>query len=388
MRHHTIDIPTRTLFGEGTRHSLTDIIGTASTGRVLVIATATTARRTPAKETIDELVRTFPTDIWTGVKPNPRVSDIDACVGSFRDADITHIVGIGGGSVLDHAKATAMALAAGKPAAELLKMKTPLPQRHNTLILMPTTSGTGAELSFGAILTDENSGEKLGLRGRVLAADHAVVDPELTYSAPHDLSMTTGFDVLTHALETWLSTAASPFTADLSRAALERVFAFLPRIGSDPGDVEARREIAYAAMIMGINLALSTTCLPHRLQYPLGAATDTAHAEGLAALYPAWLSHVRPFAPEKMARCAQWIGVDIPGAPDSDNARAFEEAVLALLSEIGLERDMSDLGVTDEESRLFADRVTGRLDTDPGYRNRDDIDSIYAASLHRLPIRK
>jgi alcohol dehydrogenase class IV len=302
------------------------------------------------------------------VQPNPRTTDVDDCLETYVDAGITHVVGVGGGSALDQAKATAMALSCLEPVQQLLAHKS-LPKRANTLILIPTTSGTGAELSYGAILTNPVTGEKLGLRGENNAADHALVDPELTWALPVRLSMVTGFDVMTHALETWLSTAATPYTKDLSRGAIMRTFKWLPILHEDPSNRDARREMSYASMIMGINLALSTTCLPHRLQYPIGAATDTAHAAGLAAIYPAWLDHVVSHAKEKLDECATWVG--------AKSAGDFVQQVKDLLVRIGLTSSLRDLGVDAEMVACFPNQVSGRLDTDPSYRSREDLAAIY-----------
>lgn len=367
---------TQTRFGDGARHELAAHFRDAGDSTTLVVASASSLRRDGLEALIAGIAPLTDLHIWDRVSPNPRTEDIDACLTAHAGRRFTHVLGIGGGSALDQAKATAMALHCDLPMADLLALKS-LPRRDNQLILVPTTSGTGAELSYGAILTRMETGEKLGLRGATNAADYAFVDPELTHSMPRDVSMVTGFDVLTHALETWLSTAATPYTKDLSRGAIARVFQWLPVVYDDPTHAEARAEMSYASMVMGINLALSTTCLPHRLQYPIGAATDTAHAAGLAAIYPAWLNHVLPHAQDKLAECADWIG--LPAS--ADPARAFVEAVVALQSRIGLTPSLADLGVTAEMAARFPGEVTGRLDTDPGYTGPDDLAAIYNAAF-------
>ncbi len=372
-----IGTATRTLFGGGARHELALLLDSAQDPRVLVVASTSSLGRPMVAELLHSIEGVAKTTIWDQVSPNPRTQDIDACLVAHGEQTFTHVIGIGGGSALDQAKATAMALHCDMAMSELLALKSGLPQRDNTLVLVPTTSGTGAELSYGAILTNQETGEKLGLRGASNAADYAFVDPELTWSTPRDVSMVTGFDVLTHALETWLSTAATPYTKDLSRGAIARVFKWLPVVFEDPTHVEARSEMAYASMVMGINLALSTTCLPHRLQYPIGAATDTAHAAGLAAIYPAWMNNVLPHAQEKLEECADWIGLPQDGG---NRAEAFVAAVNGLLAQIGLTPSLSDLGVTADMVARFPGEVTGRLDTDPGYSGPDDIEHIYKAA--------
>ncbi|MNR99279.1 Long-chain primary alcohol dehydrogenase AdhA [compost metagenome] len=369
------------IFGEGARHELAPLVAKHASPRVLLIASASALQRADIKALHDALVSVADVKIWDRVTPNPRCSDIDACRQAFAGTAFSHIVGIGGGSAMDQAKATAMALHCQADMADLLTRKSPLPSRANTLILLPTTSGTGAELSYGAILTNDATGEKLGLRGANNAADHALVDPELTYGLPEKDSMTTGFDALTHAIETWLSSTASPYTKDLSRGAIERVFRWLPVVRRDPGDPEARRQMAYTSMMMGVNLALSTTCMPHRLQYPIGAATDTAHAAGLAAIYPAWLDHVLPFASSRLAECADWIGIAV-GQDEAERAAAFVAAVKALQRQIDLTPSLADLGVTEDMITHFPPEVSGRLDTDPGYRSPDDIAAIYQKAFY------
>lgn len=363
-----IGTATHTVFGEGARVGLAQIVAQTVSPQVLVVASASSLRRAEIDRIVEALKGVARVRFWDKVLPNPRVGDIDACLAEFGDVGITHVVGIGGGSAMDQAKATAMALSCREPVARLLERKA-LPKRTNSLVLIPTTSGTGAELSYGAILTNETTGEKLGLRGANNAADHALVDPELSWSLPVDLSMVTGFDVLTHALETWLSTAATPYTKDLSRGAIERIFNWLPVLHDDASNHEARHELSYASMVMGINLALSTTCMPHRLQYPIGAATDTAHAAGLAAIYPAWLDHVLPHGEEKLDEAASWIGLK--------GAASFVEAVKTLLVRIRLTPSLQDLGVTAEMVARFPSEVSGRLDTDPGYFGPEDLVSIY-----------
>lgn len=379
------DFGTRSLarFGEGVRHELISLLPDDKSAQVLVIASKRALGREPLRALIDDLRQHASVHFFTQVLPNPRVSDIDTCFDANRNRKITHIVGIGGGSALDQAKATAMALSCDLRVSDLLGRSGALPARTNKLILLPTTSGTGAELSYGAILTDASSGAKIGLRGAAQAADVALVDPELTYSVPLETTMETGFDVLTHALETYISSAATPYTADLSRSSLERVFRWLPVLTKDLGNAEARREMAYASMLMGHNLALSTTCLPHRLQYPIGAATDTAHAAGLAAIYPAWLTQLLPHATGKLANCADWIGAAELNASQADKANAFVSAIWRLMEQIDFRPTLQDLGVDATMLARFPDEVTGKLDTDPSYSGHADLVGIYQSAFCR-----
>ena len=377
----SINTPTQVSFGWGCRNEFIKNVVAKGNQRILIIASSRMLQR-PFISAFVNYLQNSNVDVrfFTNVSPNPRTHDIDACLSEFSTEDITHVLGIGGGSALDQAKATAMALHTGSGMATLLSSKAELPKRKIELSLMSTTSGTGAEVSFGAIVTDEENTNKTGLRGRNLAADYAYIDPELTLSCPRNVTMITGFDVLTHALETYLSRKANVYTTAFSEQAIKNVFTHLPTLYNDLSDKHARSGMAYASMLCGFNLALSTTCLPHRLQYPLGAETDTSHAEGLAALYPTWIEASKPYCEDKLAQCAAWVGED-KNDNDSENATNFILALLRLMEAIEMRRSLSDLGVNREMALGFVDKVSGNLSTDPGLTTKEAIKKIYINSL-------
>jgi len=153
------------------------------------------------------------------------------------------------------------------------------------LVAIPTTAGTGSELSKAAIITDESRKIKKGIRGAALYPKVAIVDSVFTESVPYNITMETGFDVLAHGLESYISKSASPYTEMQSEQALRIVGTYLPALAENLQDREAREKMSFASMIMGINLGHASTCLPHRMQYHLGAHTDTSHGAGLEALF-------------------------------------------------------------------------------------------------------
>ena len=170
------------------------------------------------------------------------------------------------------------------------------------VIAIPTTAGTGSELSKAAIITDDVRRIKSGIRGAGLYPKVAIVDSIFTESVPYHITMETGFDVIAHAMESYISNAASPFTRMQSEYAAAIAGKMLPRLASDMQDTEARKYMSYASMIMGINLGNASTGLPHRLQYPLGAMTDTSHGAGLSALYTAWVYYEQLYSQRETAK--------------------------------------------------------------------------------------
>jgi alcohol dehydrogenase class IV len=225
-----------------------------------------------------------------------------------REHRHTVVIGLEGGSALDAAKAIAVAAVSDQPLVRYIWGGVPMPATKIPLVALPTTAGTGSEVSRGAILTEAETGRKSGLRGEICLPTHALVDPELSASMPASVTAETGFDAWAHANETYLSRKANPFTEALSIGAMERIAEFLSRAVRDGSDRTVRAEMAAASLMMGWNPGLATTCLPHPLQHPLGAKTDSSHARGIAALHLAWLRQVAPFAVDKLARVSGILG--------------------------------------------------------------------------------
>jgi len=307
-------------------------------------------------------------EVLPRIRPNPDVEDIDAIREPAARSDV--VVAIGGGSVLDAAKALAVVAASPLPAAEWLRIgAVPDDAPRKRLVLVPTTAGTGSDLSFGAILSDRSRGFKGGFRGAALAADAAVVDPALTLTMPRGLTAETGFDILTHAFESYVSRRTTSHARALAMQAVTTVGKMLPRVLSDPEDREARSALSYASSMMGLNLAHVGTCLPHRLQYPIGGvAPHISHPAGLAWIYPVWLRNVYPFAQEDIADLVDALGQGRPSS-GADAAARIE----AWLASIGLgTRPTVELDPAD-----LARRVTGNLGADPIPAPESRLISIY-----------
>jgi len=207
----------------------------------------------------------------------------------------------------------------------------------------------------------------------------AIVDPEMTLSSDARLTAEAGFDALAHAVETAVTRAAQPMTLMLSARAIAALLEYLPVAITSPFDPGARSENAYAALLMGINLANSTTCLPHRLQYPVGALTRSSHGRGVAALFPAWLEQTIDHAPASLARLAR--AASSSNGSDSDVARALAARILELRSAIGLDVKLAQLGIDAGDVPELVAKVEGTLANDPGPSSPDDLAQLYLASL-------
>ena len=374
-----IDLPTRVRFGPGSRRDVGAVA--AAYGPRTFLVTGTSFDANPAAA--DILTALAEAGVVTAghvtVHGEPDDPGVLALVRRLDAAAPDSIVAVGGGSPLDLAKAAALRPSPEWLAALLVGERTDIP--GIPVIALPTTAGSGAEVSHAAIILDRGAGRKRGVRGRGVAARDALVDPESMVGAPPRVVAATGFDAIAHAIETSASRAASPFALALAGAALPRLLDAVPRLVDDPSVPGPWSDASYAAMLMGINLANSTTCLPHRLQYPVGAATGTAHAMGVAALFPAWLARIAQVAPGSLARLARAAGLAADSDDDPAAAEALAERIAAHLEATGLRHGLADLGVRAADLDDLVAAVEGSVANDPGPSTTADLRDLYAASL-------
>lgn len=307
--------------------------------------------------------------VFDQIQPNPDVDHIDRAAEVAADAQL--IVGIGGGSVMDAAKALAVVAASPLGAAEWLELgRVPDETPRKNLILVPTTAGTGSELSHGAILSDPTRDFKGGLRGARLAPDVAVVDPALSVTAPGELTARTAFDITCHAFESFVSKRSNSAARMLALDALDLVSRSAARAVASPADRDARSDLSYASSLMGLNLASVGTCLPHRLQYAFGGVdAQLSHAEGLAWIYPVWLRHAFGHASDALRALFPVLGLRVP-----ENPGQAAEGMRDWLAGLGLATQVP------RDERFTVDRLA-RLTLGPF-----EVDPIPNAGEQVLPI--
>jgi alcohol dehydrogenase len=372
-------LPTRIRFGAGTRHETG--AQAAALGDRAVLVTGGSFGRNPAGADVTSSLATAGVAVVDhvvghGEPTDDAVRDLTRRIG---EADATVVIAVGGGSVLDLAKAAALR---------------PTPERLETLlggervqvgglpvVALPTTAGSGAEVSHAAIVLHRGSGRKRGVRGPGVAAAVAIVDPELMAGAPPTVVASAGFDAIAHAIETSASRAASELVVQLAAMALPRLLEAVPGAIHEPDKGGHLTSAAYAALLMGINLANSSTCLPHRLQYPVGARTGTSHARGVAALFPAWLERTAAVAPEALARLATAAAIADAGDTPEAAARRLGSMVVAHLESTGMRTSLADLGVGARDLPDLVAAVEGAVANDPGPSAASDLLYLYAASL-------
>ncbi|MDB3989818.1 iron-containing alcohol dehydrogenase [Pseudomonadales bacterium] len=372
--------PTKVVFGSNKIETIADHLH-KSHKNVLIVSSKTAAVKSGALGKIRNSLSKNKTNIYykNTVSPNPRFSEVDNLSAYCQDNDITALIAVGGGSVIDAAKVICLAVPSKLSCKEILNYDlnqiSPL-----FLIAVPTTAGTGSEVSKGAIVSDIENTWKGGIRGENVFPKVALLDPLLTKSLPRNVTLETGFDIITHAFESLVSKAANPITRMQSISALEIAVPALALAAESELTLEVRSDLMYASLLAGYNLANSSTCLPHRLQYPLGANTDTAHARGLAAIYPAWFRLTYIYSPNEFNFIGNLINKALGIKLSVIDEVSSTLAITSLLAKLDMTHKLRDFGVKLYQCERFTSEVDGNLGLDPGCTKLETINKIYRES--------
>ncbi len=376
MNPYRIMIPTKVYFGRNIWKEALKTQETLLRGNVMLVTTGRSLHRLgyvdALKQELQQCGRTGNIIVFDNVSANPKLSEIQEGISLGRQEKVDVIVGFGGGSAIDAAKAIAAGVGEKEDIEVLFCQGREPGDGTLPIVAIPTTAGTGSELSRAAILTDETRKVKNGIRGDALYPTVAIVDSCFTESVPFQVTMETGFDVLAHAVESYLSRAASPYTKMQSEMAVQIAGQCLPRLAACLDDTDARAQMSFASMIMGINLGNASTCLPHRLQYPIGAHTETSHGAGLAALFTAWIQCEHMYEAGKIERILELMtGHEVRGA------KKCTETFCEFIKFLGLPSSLCELGIEKEKLPLLADEVSGNIKNDPASQQEGIILKLY-----------
>ncbi len=306
-------------------------------GRVLVVTSPSVAKMPGALRLLDALTQEgIGWTLYDQTIPNPTTGTVEEALALYCGGGCQGIVGIGGGSSLDCAKAVGVrAVLPGKPLSKLggvLKVRRPLPP----LAAVPTTAGTGSETTIAAVITDAQTRDKYAISDFPLIPDYAVLDPEMTRSLPPRLTASTGMDALTHAVEAFIGRSTTPDTREDALSAVELIFSHLERAYRDGGDLEARRAMLTASFRAGCAFTKSYVGYVHAIAHSLGGAYDVAHGYANAVILPVALRAYGPAVYGQLAQLAQAAGLARPGMDRQAAALAFLDGLDSLKARCGI----------------------------------------------------
>ncbi len=376
--------PSQVLFGVGMAEAAGRVAGSHG-ARALVITDPVLAS-TPGFSTVrDSLAALDVTVFADAVVDVPRAA-VDAAVQLGRSCAPDVIVAVGGGSVIDLAKVTALLLAHGGALEDYYPVQS-VPGPIVPLIALPTTAGTGSEATPVAVVTDPATEMKVGVASPHLIPRHAICDPLLTVGAPPMVTAHAGIDALSHAVESYMAARSEPSVAlvldrpqvgknllsdALALTAAEHLFRCLERAVLDGSDIEARTGMLYGSLLAGIAFGNSGVSAAHALQFALGALTHTSHGLGTGLLLPYVMEFNRPARSAEVDALSRVMGGDAV------------ECVHALGRRIGLPASLAEIGVSRSDLRPMAEASIGikrLIDNNP---RALDVDGVGLDSLGRM----
>ncbi|MDD5758771.1 MAG: iron-containing alcohol dehydrogenase [Desulfobulbaceae bacterium] len=322
--------------------------------------------------------------LYTKIDPEPGLQLADKGAELARQAGADCVIGAGGGSAMDVAKAISILLTNGGLAEDYLglgKIKKPgVPK-----IMIPTTAGTGAEVSFTAVFINEKTRSKGGMNGDPLYPEVAILDPELTLSLPPQVTASIGIDAFTHAIEAFVSTQAHPISDMYATEAMKLISGNLAKAFAHGGNLEARTNMLLGSLLAGKALATAGVGLVHAMAYPLGGMFGIPHGLANAVLLPYVLQYNLIGAPEKYAQVAAIMGCDTKGMTCKEAARCTVEAVYELNMEIGIPATLAELNISADqipEMARIALTVTRPIENNPRRPTLDEVINVYQVALN------
>lgn len=317
------------------------------------------------------------------VEQEPSIENVDRAVDAYKNSDCDMIVAVGGGSVIDVAKGVSVLATNGGSildyAGEELIPKSGVPKA-----LIPTTAGTGAEITKNAIFTDKQQKLKKGVISKYLLPEIAIVDPELTLTVPPSLTAATGMDALTHAIESYTAAKASIHTDIYALKAIELIGRSLRAAVANGQNIDAREQMAFASVFAGISLANAGVGGVHAVAYPLGGQFNISHGVANAVSLPYVLEFNVQADLEKFKNIAWALGIPLEGRSLVEQAELSIEGVKKLSRDVGIPQNLTQLGVKKVNVEGLADAafgVTRLLNNNPRKMEKEDVLNILNRAL-------
>ena len=338
-------------------------------------------------------------EVFAGGSPEPPLHAVNDAIAAARDCGAEVLLGLGGGSNMDIAKAAAVVLTHGGAVKDYAGDQV-VPGPVFPLILVPTTSGTGSEVTAAAVLNDTDQGAKFSILSNHLRARFAVVDPLLTVSCPPAVTAASGIDALSHAVEAYTAVDNEAFPLPAGEATIyqgrhplgdllaERAIGLigenLRRAVNDGDDLDAREGMALASTLAGMSFSNSGVAVVHALEYPLNDTVHTPHGVGCGLFLPYVMRFTGPARPQQMARIAELLESGDPAQPGDSAVERAAAAVEKLNADIGIPLRLRDVGISEAQLPAMADKaftVKRILRLSPRSVAQEDLAAILRAAL-------
>lgn len=343
-------------FGAGCRKELPEVLKRMNLKKALVVTDKGLIKVGTTKLVTDILDEAgIPYEVYSEVKPNPTVTNVQQGVEAFKNSNADCIVAIGGGSAMDTAKG--IGIVSNNPEfADVVSLEGCAPTKNKSvpIVALPTTAGTGAEVTINYVIIDEERQAKMVCVDPNDIPAVAIVDPELTYSLPKSLTAATGMDALTHAIEGYITKGAWVMSDMYELQAIKMIAENLPLAVDEPTNPVGREGMALAQYIAAQAFSNVGLGLVHGMAHPMGSLHDIPHGVANAMLLPTIMEFNMPMCIEKYGIIARTMGVDTTGMTAEEAAQAACDAVKALAIRVGIPQHLTEIGITEENIPALA----------------------------------
>lgn len=370
-------LPVNLIFGRGKADKAGEIA--ASFGKKALVVTGTGS--TKKSGLLDRIVSSLNAagigcEVFDSVTQNPLTSTVYEGVALAKKSGCKMILGVGGGSVMDAAKAIAFCCVNGGDISEYIfgkkQGKGSLP-----IILIPTTCGTGSEGNQIAVLTNPETKDKKALYTMQIMPSASIIDPDVMKTMPKRVLSSVGFDAFTHALEAYTSKKANPLTDAQALLSIKLLAENLPKLISDNDNDEAWEAVSLAATLGGMVIGAAGVSAAHGMEHPASGLKNIVHGRGLAALTPPIVERLAAALPKKFAEVSKLLG----GKDEKDCA----DRIRCFLRSIDLEVSLGDLGITEEDVEWMTENCMkisiGNLNNAPVVFSREEVSEIYREAI-------
>lgn len=379
--------PKRVVSGAGALQNLTEIIQETGKNKVIVVTDNVLKDLPLVTNMVDKLKNDgFTVSIFSAVGPNPVEEMVHNAADFMRQTSPEVIVCIGGGSPIDVGKAANVVYTHGGTVNDydiaiggIMKITPKL----LPLIAIPTTAGTGTEVTFVSVITDTEKQTKFGVLSPLLIPDIALLDPEVTVSMPPNLTAFTGIDALTHCIESYTSIGGFSPAEALAIHGIKMIARSLKTAVKDGGNIKAREEMLVASMMAGTAFSLNGLGACHAMAHQLSAFFDTPHGLANAILLPRVMKYNLPANPQKFADIAAAMGADIHDLPVQQAAEKALALVGQLSVDVGVPGYLDDAGATRDKIPAMVERAMNDnpITTNPRQATPADIEQLYLESF-------
>jgi alcohol dehydrogenase class IV len=320
--------------------------------------------------------------LFDQVKPEPEISIVEDCTRAYREGGHDGLIGVGGGSAIDIAKGVAAFASHEGPLAELFGVDL-VKRKGPPLIAIPTTAGTGSEVTNVAIFSDKQAQLKKGIVSDYLLPDVALVSPLMTLTCPRSVTAASGVDALVHAIESYLSVNASPITDAIALGAIKLIVKALPKAYANPSNLQAREDMATASLMAGMAFGNAGVGAVHALAYPLGGRFNIAHGVSNALLLPYVMEWNKLACVERMRDIADAMGVRVAHLSDKDAADLAVKAMADLCAAVEIPSGLRSFNVPEDAIPAMAEeasKIDRLMRNNPRKLTAADIEKIYRAA--------